>query len=202
MGIWTHLRAEDSAARPGSERSGRVRVTLTLRFGCNLIGFGLLTERLVGWLLLGAGGREQDSVCPGWCCSWRSVAVGRFPWRAERSLQGPAAAALCSFVRFSSRLDSITHVTHGINWLTLRYRGVGCVFCPAGVTWSPGGETGPMAQRVRKNQLLLERRDTMSVRGRFVFRFHFSCTSLMFRAENQQWTTFLPTDAKRRGNRI
>lgn len=28
------------------------------------------------------------------------------------------------------------------------------MFCPAGVSWSPGGETGPMAQRVRKNQLL------------------------------------------------
>lgn len=28
------------------------------------------------------------------------------------------------------------------------------MFCPAGVSWSPGGETGPMAQRVRKIQLL------------------------------------------------
>lgn len=27
------------------------------------------------------------------------------------------------------------------------------MFCPTGVTWSPGAETGPMAQRVRKNKL-------------------------------------------------
>ena len=90
----------------GSERSGRVRVTSALRFGCLLIGFGLLTETgpaacSVGWLLPGAGGREPDSQ-PGCCCCcrrWRSVAVGRSRWRTCGDLLPPLRACVCGSLR-------------------------------------------------------------------------------------------------------
>lgn len=81
-------------------RSGRVWVTLTPRFGCNLIGFGLLTERSVGCLELEAGSRTASARA--------GAAVGglRFLWRADWSLQGSAeclCATLCCWTRFYKR---------------------------------------------------------------------------------------------------
>lgn len=122
-------RAEDSAARPGSERSGRVRLTSPPpslsppppppshatpppRFGRNLIGSSLLTERLVGWSVVGccleleagcrtasaralaSGGGESPSV---------GRSVGRSFPAGDRSSQGPAGAAPWGFCAFPFR---------------------------------------------------------------------------------------------------